>query len=107
MTFNWVDDTNEAVAAGELPDLASDAINLNDPFNDVTDFQLNISEMIACGTSLLKCLFYKKFGIQNMGKEWAAKEKVEELKKQEARLSPDDGKWRVKSQSPLRKVMLA
>ncbi|EMR80611.1 hypothetical protein BcDW1_10771 [Botrytis cinerea BcDW1] len=107
MTFNWVDDTNEAVAAGELPDLASDAINLNNSFNDVTDFQVNISGMIDCGISLLKCLFYKKFGIQNMGREMAAKEKVAELEAQAAKSSPDDGKWRVKTQSPLRNVILA
>ncbi|TGO59737.1 hypothetical protein BCON_0041g00010 [Botryotinia convoluta] len=107
MTFDWVDDTNEAVAAGELPDLASDKSNLDDSLKDMTKFQVNISGMVACGMSLLKSLFYKKLGILNMAMEIEAKEKVEALELQEAKLWPGGGRWRVKNQTPLREVMLA
>ncbi|KAF7868442.1 hypothetical protein EAF04_004974 [Stromatinia cepivora] len=112
MSFNWADDTDEAIAAGELPEFAGCKTMLFNFLGDITEIQVDVGEMISCGTSLLRCLFYKKWGMQNMGMETAERERIsddemEEKEKEEAMLWPGRGKWRVKRKSPLRMVMFA
>ncbi|KAI9647345.1 hypothetical protein NHQ30_003730 [Ciborinia camelliae] len=113
MSFNWADDTDEAIAAGELPDFATDNNILTNVFTELAEIQVDISGMVSCGTSLLRCLFYKKWGMHYMGRETAAREPNNdgeikmEKEKLPARLWPGAGKWRVKKRSPLRVVMLA
>ncbi|TGO22532.1 hypothetical protein BPAE_0164g00190 [Botrytis paeoniae] len=80
MTFDRVDDTNEAVAAGELPDPAGDKSDLDDSLKDMTKLQVNISGVVDCGMSLLKSVFYKKLAILNMAIKTEAKGKKEESK---------------------------
>ncbi|APA06102.1 predicted protein [Sclerotinia sclerotiorum 1980 UF-70] len=99
MSFNWADDTDEAIAAGELPEFAG---SYKIPFsilNEIAELRANVGEMIC-----------KKLGMQNPGAEVPGREGItdDEVKeKKEAKLWPGRGKWRVKRQSPLRMVMLA
>ncbi|TGO16104.1 hypothetical protein BTUL_0032g00670 [Botrytis tulipae] len=112
MTFDRVDNTNEAVAAGKSSDRANDKSNLDDSFKDTTKLQTNISGTADCGTSQSDRTFYKKL---NMAMEEETEEEAKEAKLRQALLWPGGEKWRVKSetplrvkkQSPLRQVMFA
>ncbi|KAJ8070892.1 hypothetical protein OCU04_001251 [Sclerotinia nivalis] len=80
MSFNWADDTDEAIAAGELPEFAGSNTILFNFLNEVAEIQVNVGEMI-----------YKKSGMQNMGMEVAARERIsdnetKEKQKKEAML---------------------
>ncbi|CAD6446969.1 afbb97ed-4fb7-49ee-b8ef-5ffcc7f7bb0c [Sclerotinia trifoliorum] len=101
MSFNWADDTDDAIAAGELPEFAG---SYKVPFsilNEIAELRANVGEMI-----------YKKLGMQNMGKELAARDDItddeaKEKRKKEAKLWPSRGKWRVKRKSPLNIAMFS
>ncbi|KAF7884876.1 hypothetical protein EAF00_010694 [Botryotinia globosa] len=111
MTFDRVDDTNEAAAAGKSSDRTSDKSNLDDSLKDTTKLQTDTNGKAGCGTSQSGLTFYKKLNM-------AMKEETEEAKEaklREALLWPGGEEWRVKSetplrvkkQSPLRQVMFA
>ncbi|KAF5876187.1 uncharacterized protein Bfra_002589 [Botrytis fragariae] len=107
MTFDRVDDTNKAVAAGELPDPVSDEGNLDDSLKDVTNLQINISGIVDSGMSSFESVFHNKLANLKMATETEAKEKVEAFELQGAALWPISRRRRVKKQTPLRQVMLA
>ncbi|KAF7899196.1 uncharacterized protein EAF01_008409 [Botrytis porri] len=107
MAFDWVDDTNEAVAAGELPDLTSDQSDLDDAVKDTTKIQVNIGGVVASGIDRLKKVFYKKLGMLNKAKETESKEMIEAFELQEATLWAGGRRRAVKKPNPLREVMFA
>ncbi|KAG4035517.1 hypothetical protein MFRU_001g02860 [Monilinia fructicola] len=115
MSFDWADNTFEAIANGELPDFPTWDFNTNFILG-MTEAQISISDMMERGTCLFRCLFYKRYGTQSKGMETTAgtsnrdidMENVEEEPEEnELRLWPGGGKWRVKKRSPLRVMTLA
>ncbi|TGO69938.1 hypothetical protein BOTNAR_0005g00200 [Botryotinia narcissicola] len=112
MTFDRVNNTNEAATASELSDRASDKSNLDDSLKDTTKLQTNTKGKADCGTSQSDRTFYKKV---NMAMEEETEEEAKEAKLREALLWPGGEEWKVKSetplrvkkQSPLRQVMFA
>ncbi|THV51554.1 hypothetical protein BGAL_0107g00270 [Botrytis galanthina] len=96
MTSDRVDDTNEAAAAGKLPDRASDKSNLEDSLEDTTKLQININGKVDCEMSRFERFFYK------MKTQKETKESAEDARLREALLWPGGEEWRVKSETPLR-----
>ncbi|ESZ90379.1 hypothetical protein SBOR_9236 [Sclerotinia borealis F-4128] len=111
MSFNGVDDTKDAITAGQLADLTLNDNTDTNWFSDMAAFGVRICKMASKNTSLFRCLFYKKWGMLRMGTGTVARglreRRPERVMSQEQKLWPGGGKWIVKKRSPLRAVMMA